>query len=280
MYRILSLLAVILLLITSCRRNADPVVAQVYQYKLYTSEVQAGMPSGLSKEDSLALVRNYIDNWVKEKLVLHEAERRLSPREKNFNREMTEYRNSLLMQRYLDKIWMKDSANGSVSEREIADFARSLDDRYTVEKEIVRVNYVKMPTRSQMLPSVRDILFDEKKRVEQKDVLVNMLGDSIEYLLDDDEWLYLDDLQNEVAFQIDVQKLGDHGSAVQIEKNVGENSVLLVMLDYRSRRSVNETKDERAAAGMLLMNQRRTQFVNQYLQELYDKALKEGKIVQ
>ena len=163
MYRILSLLAVILLLITSCRRNADPVVAQVYQYKLYTSEVQAGMPSGLSKEDSLALVRNYIDNWVKEKLVLHEAERRLSPREKNFNREMTEYRNSLLMQRYLDKIWMKDSANGSVSEREIADFARSLDDRYTVEKEIVRVNYVKMPTRSQMLPSVRDILFDEKK---------------------------------------------------------------------------------------------------------------------
>lgn len=280
MYRILSLLAVILLLITSCRRNADPVVAQVYQYKLYTSEVQAGMPSGLSKEDSLALVRNYIDNWVKEKLVLHEAERRLSPREKNFNREMTEYRNSLLMQRYLDKIWMKDTANGSVSEREITDFARSLDDRYTVEKEIVRVNYVKMPTRSQMLPSVRDILFDEKKRVEQKDVLVNMLGDSIEYLLDDDEWLYLDDLQNEVAFQIDVQKLGDHGSAVQIEKNVGENSVLLVMLDYRSRRSVNETKDERAAAGMLLMNQRRTQFVNQYLQKLYDKALKEGKIVQ
>jgi len=28
------------------------------------------------------------------------------------------------------------------------------------------------------------------------------------------------------------------------------------------------------------MNQRRTQFVNQYLQELYDRALKEGKIVQ
>ena len=274
------MLSFALLLGVSCRRNADSVVAQVYHYKLYASEVQAGMPSGLSQEDSLALARDFIANWVKEKLVLHEAERYLSPREKNFDREMSEYRNSLLAQRYLDKIWNEDTANVTVSDREITDFARSLDDRYTVEKEIVRVNYVKMPTHSDMLPSVRDILFDEKKRVEQKDVLVNMLGDSIEYLLDDDEWLYLDDLQNEVAFQIDVQNLGDRVGALHIEKEVGENSVLLVMLDYRSQRSVNETKEERAAAGMLLMNQRRAQFVNQYLQELYDRALKEGKVVQ
>ena len=274
----LAFLSVVLVLCASCRRNADPVVAQVYQYKLYSSEVQAGMPSGLSKEDSLVLVRDFIDNWVKEKLVLHEAEHRLSPREKNFDRELTEYRNSLLIQRYLDKIWMTDTANNAVSEQAISDFARSLDDRYTVEKEIVRVNYVKMPTRSDKLPLVKEILFNEDRRVEQKEALVTMLGDSIEYLVDDDEWLYLDDLQNEISFQIDMQKYS--GSVMRVEKEVGENTVLLVILDYRSRRSVNETKEERAAAGMLLTNQRRTQYVNQYIQELYDRALKEGKIVQ
>lgn len=250
----------------------------MYQYKLYSSEVQAGMPSGLSKEDSLVLVRDFIDNWVKEKLVLHEAEHRLSPREKNFDRELTEYRNSLLIQRYLDKIWMTDTANNTVSEQAISDFARSLDDRYTVEKEIVRVNYVKMPTRSDKLPLVKEILFNEDQRVAKKEALVTMLGDSIEYLVDNDEWLYLDDLQNEISFQIDLQKYD--GSVLRIEKEVGENTVLLVILDYRSRRSVNETKEERAAAGMLLTNQRRTQYVNQYIQELYDRALKEGKIVQ
>ena len=280
MKRFLPLLSVALLLCASCRRNADPVVAQVYQYKLYNSEVQEGMPVGLSQEDSLAMARDFIDSWVKEKLLLHEAERHLSPREKNFDREMTEYRNSLLVQRYLDKIWMKDTANNAVTEGEIMDFARSLDDRYTVEKEIVRVNYVKMPTRSDMLSQVREILFDETRRTEQKDVLVTMLGDTIEYLLDDDEWLYLDDLQNEVSFQIDVQKINGRGSALRIEKEVGENTVLLVILDYRSQRSVNETREERAAAGMLLMNQRRTQVINQYVQELYDRAMKDGKIVQ
>ncbi|MBQ5992795.1 MAG: hypothetical protein IJL57_00475 [Bacteroidales bacterium] len=274
----LALLSVVFVLCASCRRNADPVVAQVYQYKLYSSEVQAGMPSGLSKEDSLVLVRDFIDNWVKEKLVLHEAEHRLSPREKNFDRELTEYRNSLLIQRYLDKIWMTDTANNTVSEQAISDFARSLDDRYTVEKEIVRVNYVKMPTRSDKLPLVKEILFNEDQRVAKKEALVTMLGDSIEYLVDDDEWLYLDDLQNEISFQIDLQKY--NGSVMRVEKEVGESTVLLVILDYRSQRSVNETKEERAAAGMLLTNQRRTQYVNQYIQGLYDRALKEGKIVQ
>ena len=238
------------------------------------------MPLGLSQEDSLVLVRDFIDNWVKEKLLLHEAERHLSPREKNFDREMMDYRNSLLAQRYLDKIWLKDTANNAITDREISDFARSLDDRYTVEKEIVRVNYVKMPSNSDKLPVVRDILFNENRRADQKETLVSMLGDTIEYLLDDDEWLYLDDLQNEVSFQIDVKDFGGRGNALRIEKEVGGNTVLLVILDYRSQRSVNETKEERAAAGMLLMNQRRTKFVNQYVQELYDKAVKEGKIVQ
>ena len=280
MKKVLSLLSVAILFCFSCRRSADPVVAQVYQYKLYASEVQAGMPTGLSQEDSLILAHDFIDNWVKEKLGFHEAESHLSPREKNFERDMADYRNSLLVQRYLDKIWSKDTANSVVTGQEITDFARSLDDRYTVEKEIVRVNYVKMPSGSDKLPLVRDILFDENRRAEQKETLTAMLGDTIEYLLDDDEWLYLDDVQNEVSFQIDVQQLNELSSTLRIEKEVGAYSILLVILDYRSQRSVNETKEERAAAAMLLMNQRRTKFVNQYMQDLYEKAVKEGKIVQ
>ena len=67
-------------------------MAQVYHYKLYASEVRQGMPVGLSQEDSLALASDFIDSWVKEKLVLHEAEKRLAAGEKNFSKEMMDYR--------------------------------------------------------------------------------------------------------------------------------------------------------------------------------------------
>lgn len=280
MRKAVVILSVLLLCCSACRKNGDPVVAQVYQYKLYASEVRESMPSGLSQEDSLSLVRDFIDSWVKEKLVLHEAEKRLSPREKNFEKEMSEYRNALLINKYYDKLWLDDTAVNTVSEHEISEFVRTLDARYTVEKEIVRVNYVKMPTSSSALPQVKALLFDENRRKEEKETLTTLLGDTIEYLLDDDAWLYLDDLQNEVSFQIDAGKAREKDNVLHVEKQVGDQTVLLVILDYRSQRSVNETKEERAAAGMLLQNQRKTQFLNQYVQELYDKALKDGKIAQ
>jgi len=278
--RLAAIFCLAIVVLASCHRKDDPVVAQVYQYKLYTSEIRTAMPEGLSQDDSLVLVRDFIDSWVKEKLVLHEAEKKLSPREKNFDKEMSDYRNALIINKYYDKLWMGDTADNSISEQEISAFARSLDSRYTVEKEIVRVNYVKMPTSSAELPQVKAILFDENRRKEEKESLVAMLGDTIEYLLDDDAWLYLDDLQNEVSFEIDAQKASERGNVLHIEKAVGDQTVLLAILDYRSQRSVNETKEERAAAGMLLMNQRKAQFINQYVQELYDKAVKAGKIVQ
>ena len=256
------------------------MVAQVYQYKLYASEVQAGMPTGLSPDDSLAIVRDYIDSWVKEKLVLHEAEKNLTPREKNFDKEMTEYRNSLLINKYYEKLWQKDTVNKPVTEKEISDFARTLDSRYTVDKEIVRVNYIKIPTANTALPRVKEILFNENSRREEKETLLSLVGDTIEYLLDDDAWLYLDDLQNEVAFEIDAEKAADKGEVIRIEKAVGDNTVLLVILDYHSQRSVNETKEERAAAGMLLLNERKAAYINRYIQDLYDKAVKAGEIVQ
>ena len=271
MRKFTAILLLLLVACTACHRRNDPVVAQVYQYKLYASEVRQGMPVGLSQEDSLAMVRDFIDTWVKEKLVLHEAEKRLSPREKNFEKEMMDYRNSLLINRYYDKLWQQDTAANAVSDQEISDFVRSLDSRYTVDK---------VSSGSSLLAPVKSILFDEQKRVEEKETLVAMLGDSIEYLLDDDAWLYLDDLQNEVAFDIEAERTVGKGEKLRIEKEVGDQQVLLVILDYRSQRSVNETKEERAAAGMLLTNQRKTQFINQYVQDLYDKAVKEGKVVQ
>ena len=280
MKRLVAIFCLALAILASCHRKEDPVVAQVYQYKLYASEVRNSMPVGLSQEDSLTLVRDFIDSWVKEKLVLHEAEKNLTPREKNFEKELADYRNTLLINRYYDKLWLGDSSSNSVTEQEISAFARTLDDRYTVDKEIVRVNYVKVPTASPQLPQVREILFDESRRTAEKGSLETMLGDTIEYLLDDDAWLYLDDIQNEVSFEIDAQKAAERGNVVHIEKAVGDQTVLLVILDYRSQRSVNETKEERAAAGMLLMNQRKTQYINQYVQDLYDKAVKAGKIVQ
>lgn len=252
------------------------MVAQVYYYKLYLSEIQENMPTGLSPEDSTALVRHYIDNWIKEHVILHEAEKQLSIREKNFDKQMEAYRMNLLTNAYYDKL-MSESGMSDISDKELAEFTKGFGQHYDVDKEIIRLNYVKLPKGSKLIESVKSILFDENKRVEYKMALEKLMGDSIEYLLDDETWLYLDDIQNEVAFDIRPDVSQRHQ---QLEKDAGDYHYLLVILDYKNKRSVSETNEEQAAARMMLLNQRRRQVIDEHVQKLYEKAIKDGAVVQ
>ncbi|MBP5206732.1 MAG: hypothetical protein J6Z44_08090 [Bacteroidales bacterium] len=272
----LLIVSLLLLLLSSCHRYEDKVMAQVYYHKLYESEVLKNMPTGLSPADSIALVNDFIDNWVREQLILHEAEKRLSPREKNFDRQLEEYRNNLLINTYFNKI-ISDTANLNITDEDLEAFMRSFDKRYTIEKEIVKVNYVKLPKKSPLVEVVKGILFDKERRVEEKEPLMVLLGDSIEYLLDDDAWLYLDDIQNEVSFDFSEEDVAKHKC---IEKEIGDYHYLLVILDYKNQRSVSETNDEKAAARMMLLNQRKQQIIKQHVDQLYEKALKSGSVTQ
>lgn len=263
------------LLLSSCSHQKDKVLAQVYYHKLYQSEVAKAIPSGLSTNDSLAMVNDFIDDWIKEQLLLHEAEKQLSVKEKNFDKKLEEYRNNLLVNTYYEKI-LSDTSTFKITEKELKDFMKSFDKRYTVEKEIVRVNYVKLSKGSKLIEPVKSILFNESKRVEEKETLAKLLGDSIEYLIDDDTWLYLDDIQNEIAFDIPDDVTENHK---YIEKENGNNLYLLVVLDYKNQRSVNETDEEVAAAKMMLFNQKRQQYIEKHVDELFRKAQKKGVII-
>lgn len=263
------------LTVSSCSNKKDKVVAQVYYHKLYESEIAQAMPKGLSSNDSLALVNDFIDDWIREQLLLHEAEKNLSVREKNFDKKLEEYRNNLLINTYYEKL-ISDTNTFEITEKDLKGFMKSFDKRYTVDKEIVRVNYVKLSKGSKLIEPVKSILFNDEKRVSDKEVLGKMLGDSIEYLIDDDAWLYLDDIQNELSFDIPEDVTTNHKC---VEKEIGDCHYLLVVLDYKNQRSVNETEEEVAAAKMMLLNQKRQQFLEKHVDELFQKAQKEGVII-
>lgn len=247
----------------------------MYYHKLYQSEVVASMPQGLSASDSISMFNDIVDDWIKEQLVLHAAEKKLNIRDKNFDQELENYRNNLLINRYYDKL-MAQNPQMTVSDKDVKEFLNNFDKRYTVEKEIVKANFVKLSKGSSLINPVKEILFNENKRISEKETLVKMLSDSIEYLIDDEAWLYLDDIQNEVSFEISEKEIAEHKC---IEKEIGNYHYLLVILDYKNQRSMSETEEEMAAARMMIYNQRKKDFIEQHINKLYEKALKNGSII-
>ena len=55
---------------------------------------------------------------------------------------------------------------------------------------------------------------------------------------------------------------------------------MLVVLDHKNRRSASETQEERAAVRMMLVNQRKREFIEDHVNKLYQNALKDGFIIQ
>jgi hypothetical protein len=57
----------------------DQLLAQVHNKKLYLSEMDGMFPEGTTAEDSSATIKAYVQRWLRDALLQHEAEVNLPP---------------------------------------------------------------------------------------------------------------------------------------------------------------------------------------------------------
>ncbi|MBR4646951.1 MAG: hypothetical protein IKO75_07570 [Bacteroidales bacterium] len=266
-----------LCLLTSCRHE-DRVVAEVHNHKLYASEVGQLVPAGLSRADSADFAQHVIDDWIMEQVIMAEAEKTLTVKEKVFDKELEEYRKTLLKNRYFEKI-TADAEKFKVSDEEVRAAIRQSKVNLVSDKEIVKINYVKLPRHAAVRDELKEILFDDARRITEKERIVELCSDSIEYFITDDQWLFWEDIQLETGITLDKnsQRLD---FPLTFEKVVNEDEYLIVILDFRAETTGDESKDYFESVRTMLIQQKKNQFIQKRMKELYQEAEKKGKINQ
>ncbi len=273
--RFILLLCLLSLCLSSCKQK-DTVVAEAYHAKLYLSQLAAQIPDSFSPADSAQLAQILIEDWIKQQIILHEAKQALPLKSQNFEKEIDEYKNTLLVNTYFNFL-TSDSGQFTVSDDELEQFIKKYESRYTVNREIIKINYVKTARDSKLIKELKELLFDDNRRTEEKQRIEELCADSIEYFLEDNTWLYLDDIQNEFPIEIK-NKESILSQNKYIETEDSDYHYLIVFLDYKSRRTINETEEEIAAARMMLTQQKKQNFVNQKIEELMQKSMQSGQI--
>src|SRR5258708_37282422 len=79
--------------------NKD-IVARVYDKYLYSDDLEEVVKSSKSKQDSALAVKAFIDNWIHQQVVMHEAETNLDAEKKDVEKQLEEYRKSLILYAY------------------------------------------------------------------------------------------------------------------------------------------------------------------------------------
>ena len=155
-----------LLLATACsefvRQSERIVVAECYGVKLYADELEGLVPASAGKIDSLTQVNAFIDSWIRRQLMVHQAEMNLTPEQRDFSKQIQDYRTSLLIYAYETQM-VEQYLDTVVSQQEIVDYYEEHKENYQLRSTMVKVAYVILETECKQEQEFKQLLSDRDR---------------------------------------------------------------------------------------------------------------------
>ena len=267
----------IFILACACNRTTDPIIAEIYNKKFYLSELRNVLPSGLTAIDSAQTADWIIEEWLKQQILLHEANRVLTEKEKGFGKEIALYRKNLLIQAYYQKE-TSDTSQFMVSDKEIKEYMSRFGLSGIEEQNIIKLNYIKLSSKSKLKKEITALLFDTDHRKMNKKKLEELCADSLEYFLDDNTWLYLNEIEYSLPIDVRNEKFSAENPK-NIEKCDDRFCYLIVLLDQRLRSTPIATAEDIESIRVMLIQEKKTDFLNRKIEDLYLQAIEKEEII-
>ena len=169
--------------------NDDPI-ARVNSSYLYKSELDGVVPEGVSGQDSIARVTNFINQWATQQLFLDQSKQNLSQSEVSEYEELVEdYRNTLLITAYKNAIVNK-SINMKVSEQEIRNYYNQNLKNFNLNQELVKLRYLHLPTGYNDMV-VTQTMFNRFNTDDREDLLRKKF-EFVKFSFEDSTWIPID----------------------------------------------------------------------------------------
>lgn len=249
---------IVLFALTSCisgpANRSEPVLARVHDDYLYGSELKNVIPEGTAVKDSIALVQNYINNWIQQKLLLYKAEKNLLDKDKNFDRLLEDYRNSLVIYQFESKL-IRQQLDTVVSDVEVESYYNDNVANFQLKDNIVKSYYAKFEADYPKLQKVKNF-FRANTSNARDSVEAYIEKDSKLFFLDDESWILFDDLLRFVPIETYNQEayLSNHR---KIELKVESDIYFVCFTDFRIKEGVSPLSFEKQNIRQIIVNKRK-----------------------
>lgn len=231
----------ILLIFTSCEylgfnkhNPEDDVVASVNNVELYRKDLRKLLPLNISKEDSLILVKNVINNWAKHQLLLKNAEDNLTKESsKEYSDLVSNYRESLLINGYKERL-IKQQLDTLITDVEIEEYYLINKDNFRLNEELLKIKYLHLG--NEIYDKSATIKLFKSKDIEDTEKLESQYLSFKDYSFNDSTWVRLNDimLKKTIFSQNLKDKLLKKTKFIQKEDSLGLYLVAVKDVLYRN----------------------------------------------
>lgn len=265
-------------LLSACMPGREPgsekILARVHNEYLYQKDLNNLIPKGAAPADSLSIARNYINNWVREKLVLHRALENLSSADMDFEQQIENYKNSLIIYKYETRL-IGQKLDTSVNYTEIEEYYEANKENFQLNENIVKINFVKLHVDSPYVKEFRKLLHSDEG--EKGDYLREFSSrHASDYFLQKDVWLYFNDFIEIVPISTYNQEayLKDN-RFVELKDSIF--NYLIRIRDFKIKESVSPLVFEEERITDIIINKRKIKLIEEMRSEAYERALENGE---
>jgi hypothetical protein len=248
-------------------------VARVYNSYLSLDDINSKYPGGMTLEDSSFWSRNFVNMWVQEQLLLHHAIVNLPDNEKDFSRQLEEYKNSLLQLSYERRL-VEQNLDTVVPDQEIEDYYNGHLDDFIANRIVVRAFYVVIhKDSSQQLREFRRNLYPLQFHNIEEFLYANEIQ---MFNIDTTCWIYFDELLTNIP----IPNITNPNYYLKYNRYVNFTDdqfwYYLNFLEFRLLGDRNPLQLEQERIEKIILSRRKEALLKNLRREIFEDALENG----
>ncbi len=251
------------------RSKKKNVVARVYDKYLYTTDIQGLVSKDATPQDSALIVKSYIDDWIKQNIILHLAEINLPEEQKNVERQLQEYRNSLITFAYEQEL-VRQRLDTTVTDEEIEKYYNENNRNFVLKSNIIKGIFVKAAKKTPKVDKVKGWMRSskEKDRQQLEDFCYQY---ALDYSLNESEWMQFDDLLKRVPIKTyDKEEFLRNNRFIEITDSV--NVYYVSILGFQTSESNSPLNFVKETIRELIINKRKLMLIEEMQKSAFKQA--------
>lgn len=251
----------------------DVLLATAQNKSLYLSELDGMLPEDTHAEDSVKIIKAYVERWIRKSLLMQEAERNI-PKDLNIDELVRNYRASLVQHTY-EQTLIEQELDSTITKRELNEFYEKNKEQYQLDAPIIRCNFIKIAQDAKDLSQIRT-LWQTNKPEEQQQLLDLCNANATEYLLADSIWYKVEVIAKEMPKGTITNNNVGGRKAFTIQDN--DFLYFFRLLELVNRKEIAPLSYIENQATKVILHRRKIKLLEEKKEELYEQKTNQIKV--
>lgn len=249
----------------------SPVLAEVEDTKLYLDELVEGgiLAAAVTPEDSVQIKNAYTQKWIKDQLLISEAEKSLSG-DIDIDMLVQDYRESLLLHNYENNL-VRDQLDTTITPEQIEAYYNENIDAFHLSESILRCRLAVVDGKKPRL----DRFFANWKAENLESIETYLSEHGSMEMMDESKWYSIDEILSILPDKVNDKDLK---SKKTIQEAQDGNEYFVKILEYIDKSEDPPLAYVASNIKKIILHQRKSKLIVKLKEDLYQREINGTKV--